>query len=223
MKTSSQRRPKPYKGIGMEGMIATWYAKNTGKSIAEFCDLAKRIADGLSPGDRVLEVAPGPGYLATELARLGPYRIAGLDVSRTFIRIARDNAARAGVQVDFQEGDAAALPFATDTFNFIICRAAFKNFSNPVGALREMHRVLRSGGKAMIIDMRNDASSKSIVDEVAKMHLGRIDAFLTRTTLSALRRRAFSRLDFERMAQATPFGRCVIVEQPLGFEVTLVK
>jgi len=223
MKTSSQRRPKPYKGIGMEGMIATWYAKNTGKSIAEFCDLAKRIADGLSPGDRVLEVAPGPGYLATELARLGPYRIAGLDVSRTFIRIARDNAARAGVQVDFQEGDAAALPFATDTFNFIICRAAFKNFSNPVGALREMHRVLRSGGKAVIIDMRNDVSSKSIVDEVAKMHLGRIDAFLTRTTLSALRRRAFSRLDFERMAQATPFGRCVIVEQPLGFEVTLVK
>jgi len=223
MKTSSQPRPKPYKGIGMEGMIATWYAKNTGKSIAEFCDLAKRIANGLSPGDHVLEVAPGPGYLATELARLGPYRIAGLDVSRTFIRIARDNAARAGVQVDFQEGDAAALPFATDTFNFIICRAAFKNFSNPVGALREMHRVLRSGGKAVIIDMRNDVSSKSIVDEVAKMHLGRIDAFLTRTTLSALRRRAFSRLDFERMAQATPFGRCVIVEQPLGFEVTLVK
>ena len=204
-------------------MIATWYAKNTGKSIAEFRNLAKGIADGLRPNDRVLEVAPGPGYLAIELARLGPYRITGLDVSRTFVRIARDNAARAEVKIDFQEGDAAALPFDTDAFDFVICRAAFKNFSDPVGAVREMHRVLRSGGKAMIIDMRNDASSKSIVDEVAKMHLGRIDAFLTRTTLSALRRRAFSRLDFERMAQATPFGRCEIVEQPLGFEVTLVK
>jgi ubiquinone/menaquinone biosynthesis C-methylase UbiE len=207
----------------MEGMIATWYAKNTGKSIAEFRNLAKRIADELRPGDRVLEVAPGPGYLAIELARLGPYRITGLDVSRTFVRIARDNAARAEVKIDFQEGDSAALPFDTDAFEFVICRAAFKNFSHPVGALREMHRVLRSGGKAMIIDMRNDASSKSIVDEVAKMHLGRIDAFLIRTTLSALRRRAFSRPDFERMAQATPFGRCEIVEQPLGFEVTLVK
>jgi ubiquinone/menaquinone biosynthesis C-methylase UbiE len=207
----------------MEGMIATWYAKNTGKSIAEFRNLAKRIADGLRPGDRVLEVAPGPGYLAIELARLGLYQITGLDVSRTFVRIARDNAARAEVKIDFQEGDAAALPFDADAFDFVICRAAFKNFSDPVGALREMHRVLRSGGKAMIIDMRNDASSKSIVDEVAKMHLGCIDAFLTRTTLSALRRRAFSRLDFERMAQATPFGRCEIVEQSLGFEVTLVK
>jgi len=222
MKVSSQRKPKPYKGLGMEGMIAAWYAKNTGKSIAEFRDLAKRIADRLSSGDRVLEVAPGPGYLAIELARLG-YRIAGLDVSRTFVRIARENAAGAGVQVDFQEGDAAALPFAADAFDFVICRAALKNFSDPVGALREMHRVLRSGGKAMIIDMRNDASSKSIIDEVAKMHLGRIDALLTRTTLSALRRRAFSRQDLERMAQATPFGRCDIVEQALGFEVTLVK
>src|SRR6516164_3285533 len=116
MKTSSPRMSKPYRGLGMEGIIATWYAKNTGKSIAEFRNLAKLIADELSPGDRVLEVAPGPGYLAIELARLGPYRIAGLDVSRTFVRIARDHAARAAVQVDFQEGDAAALPFDADTF-----------------------------------------------------------------------------------------------------------
>ena len=146
MKTSSQ--PKPYKGMGMEGMIATWYANNTAKNIAEFRNLAKRIAGGLRPGGCVLEVAPGPGYLSTELAQLGAYRIAGIDVSRTFVRIARDHAARAGVEIDFQEGDAAALPF-TDMFDFIVCRAAFKNFSNPVGALREMHRVLRSGGKAM--------------------------------------------------------------------------
>jgi ubiquinone/menaquinone biosynthesis C-methylase UbiE len=221
MKSSSQ--PKPYKGMGMEGMIATWYANSTGKNIAEFRSLAKRIAGGLRPGGSVLEVAPGPGYLSTELAQLGAYRIAGIDVSRTFVRIARENAARAGVEIDFREGDAAALPFTADMFDFVVCRAAFKNFSDPVGALREMHRVLRSGGEAMIIDMRNDASDKSIADEVAKMHLGRIDAFFTRTTLSALRRRAYSRLDFQRMAQATPFGRCDIVEQPLGFEVTLLK
>jgi ubiquinone/menaquinone biosynthesis C-methylase UbiE len=223
METSAQRKGKPCKGLGMEGMIATWYAKNTGKSIAEFRSLAKRIADGLRPGDRVLEVAPGPGYLAIELAKVGSFRIAGLDVSRTFVRIARDNAARAGVEVDFREGDAAALPFAGDAFDFIVCRAAFKNFSDPLGALREMHRVLRPGGQALIIDMRRDATGRSIVDEVAKMHLGPIDAFLTRTTLSALRKQAYSKADFERMAEATPFGRCDIVEQPLGFEVGLIK
>ena len=223
MRITAGRKPKPYRGMGMEGMVATWYAKNTGKSIAEFRDLAKRIASELRPGDRVLEVAPGPGYLAIELARLGSYRITGLDVSRSFVRIASENAARAGVEVGFREGDAAALPFAAGVFDFVVCRAAFKNFSDPIGALREMHRVLRPGGRALIIDMRRDASDKSITDEVAKMHLGRIDAFLTRTTLSALRKRAYSRQDFERMVQATPFGRCDIAEQPLGFEVGLVK
>ena len=223
MRITAGRKPKPYRGMGMEGMVATWYAKNTGKSIAEFRDLAKRIASELRPGDRVLEVAPGPGYLAIELARLGSYRITGLDVSRSFVRIASENAARAGVEVGFREGDAAALPFAAGVFDFVVCRAAFKNFSDPIGALREMHRVLRPGGRALSIDMRRDASDKSITDEVAKMHLGRIDAFLTRTTLSALRKRAYSRQDFERMVQATPFGRCDIAEQPLGFEVGLVK
>jgi hypothetical protein len=115
------------------------------------------------------------------------------------------------------------MPFAADAFEFIVCRAAFKNFSDPIGALHEMHRVLRPGGTALILDMRKDASRKSINEEVAKMHLGRIDAFLTRTALSTLRKRAYSKLDFDRMAQATPFGRCDIREEPLGFEITLSK
>src|SRR5260370_42593450 len=98
MKTSVERKPKPYKGIGMEGMIAAWYAKNTGKSIAEYRNLAKRIAGSLRPGDRVLEVAPGPGYLAIALAQLGSYRVAALDPGRTSVRMARAAAPRGPVQ-----------------------------------------------------------------------------------------------------------------------------
>ncbi len=124
MDAAIARNARPYKGIPMEGMLATWYARNTAKSLAEFHDCAKRIAAGLAPGGRVLEIAPGPGYLAIELARLGPYRITGVDISRSFVRIAAGNAAGAGVEVDFRHGDAAALPFAADSFDFIVCRAA---------------------------------------------------------------------------------------------------
>jgi ubiquinone/menaquinone biosynthesis C-methylase UbiE len=223
MNLAAVRKTKPYRGIGMEGIIATWYARNTANSIAEFRDLAKRIAVEVRPGGSALEIAPGPGYLAIELARLGFHRIAGLDVSRTFVRIARENAMRADVEIDFQHGDAADLPFAAEEFDFIVCRAAFKNFADPVGALREMHRVLRLKGKALIIDMRKDASRKSIIAEVAKMHLGPINALLTRTTLSALRKQAYSRQEIERMVRSTPFGHCEIVEQPLGFEIRLAK
>jgi ubiquinone/menaquinone biosynthesis C-methylase UbiE len=218
-----EKAQKPYKGIPMEGMIATWYAKNTAGSLAEFRALARRIAAEVPPRAAILEIAPGPGYLAIELARLGSHRVTGLDVSHSFVRIAAENAARAGVAVDFQQGDAAALPFAGDQFDFAVCRAAFKNFCDPVGALREMHRVLKPGGRALIIDMRSDASDAAISDQVEKMQLGRMSAIATRMTLHFLKKRAYSRDDFVDMLANTPFGTGDIRTDGIGYEVELVK
>ena len=218
-----EKAQKPYKGIPMEGMIATWYAKNTAGSLAEFRALARRIAAEVPPRAAILEIAPGPGYLAIELARLGSHRVTGLDVSHSFVRIAAENAARAGVAVDFQQGDAAALPFAGDQFDFAVCRAAFKNFCDPVGALREMHRVLKPGGRALIIDMRSDASDAAISDQVEKMQLGRMSAIATRMTLHFLKKRAYSRDDFVDMLANTPFGTGDIRTDGIGYEVDLVK
>jgi ubiquinone/menaquinone biosynthesis C-methylase UbiE len=145
--TATRTRRKAYKGIGMEGPIATWYAKNTGRDMREYRKIAQAVAGRLPGGSSVLEVAPGPGYLAIELAKLGDYRITGLDISKSFVRIARENARRAGVTIDFLRGGAAQMPFPDESFDFVVCRAAFKNFSDPVGALDEIHRVLRPGGK----------------------------------------------------------------------------
>jgi ubiquinone/menaquinone biosynthesis C-methylase UbiE len=224
MDTASMPRKKAYRGLAMEGMIATWYAKNTANDLPEFEAEANRIAGRLKPGSRVLEVAPGPGYLAIALARLGSYRIAGIDISRAFVRIAADNAARAGVAVEFQHGDAAAISYPAETFDFIVCRAAFKNFSDPVGALSEMLRVLRPGGETLIIDMRNDASNEAIDRTVDDMKLGRMSALFTRAIFKySLRKRAYSKADFLRMAAATPFRGAEIREEALGFEVRLRK
>ena len=214
---------KPYRGMAMEGMIASWYARSTGKNLAEFRALGKRLAAELTPGAAVLEVAPGPGYLAVEIAQLGRYAVTGLDISHAFTRIASDNAERAGVAIDFRQGDAARMPFAAESFDFIVCRAAFKNFTDPAGALGEMHRVLRPGGAALIVDLRKDATRAAIADEVGEMQLSPFGAFVTRIILGHLRKRAYRREDFERMAAASPFGRCEILAQPLGFEVRLRK
>ena len=135
-------RAKPYRGIGMEGVIAHWYAKNTAGDIEDFRRTARMLADRLPSGAQILEIAPGPGYLAIELARLGPYRITGLDISKSFVRIAAENARRAGHDVEFRLGDAHALPFAAGSLDCIVCRAAFKNFSDPATALGEMRRTL---------------------------------------------------------------------------------
>src|SRR6516164_708630 len=150
---STVKSNKPYKGLAMKGLLARWNARNTGKSWKPFRKEAQTIAQHLPSGSAVLEVAPGPGFLAIELAKLGSYRIIGLDISKSFVRIATENALKAGVEVTFQEGNASAMPFESDSFDFIYCRAAFKNFSQPVQALDEMYRVLTPGGKAVIYDM----------------------------------------------------------------------
>jgi ubiquinone/menaquinone biosynthesis C-methylase UbiE len=220
---STAQRKKPYKGLAMEGLIARWYARNTGRSVEPFRKEAQAVAQQLPGGGDVLEVAPGPGFLAIELAKLGPYRIVGLDISRSFVRIATENAARAGVQVTFREGNASAMPFEADSFDFVYCRAAFKNFSEPVQALHEMYRVLKPGGKAVIHDLRRDASPEAIKAAVKEMGLGWLNSLLTRWILRWLRKRAYSPDDFRRMVGETPFRTSEINSDRIGLEVSLGK
>jgi ubiquinone/menaquinone biosynthesis C-methylase UbiE len=222
MDTAIKPRKKAYKSLPMEGMVATWYAKNTAGAQAEFEADAARIAKRLAPEARVLEIAPGPGYLAIALARRGAFKVTGLDISRSFVRIATENAAKAGVAVDFQQGDAANIPFAGATFDFIVCRAAFKNFSDPEGALREMRRVLKPGCEALIIDMSKDASNAAIDELVDGMKLGAVDALMTRAVFKhSLRKRAYTAADFRRMAAAASFKVADITAESIGLDVWL--
>jgi ubiquinone/menaquinone biosynthesis C-methylase UbiE len=220
---STAQQQKPYKGLAIEGWIARWYARNTGRSLEQFKKEAQEIASQLPSGSAVLEVAPGPGFLAIELGKLGSYRIVGLDISQSFVRIATDNAAKAGVEVAFREGNASAMPFESNSFDFICCRAAFKNFSEPVQALNEMYRVLKPGGKAAIHDLLRDASPEAIKAAVNEMGLGWFNSLLTRWILGWLRRRAYLQDEFRRMAGQTPFGTCAIECKGIGAQVALCK
>jgi len=208
----------------MEGAIARWYASLTKKSLEDFRALARRAAERIPPPRSVLEVAPGPGYFAIELAKLGNYQITGLDISETFMGIARANAAKAGVRVDFRHGNASNMPFANESFNFLLCRAAFKNFSEPQRALEEMHRVLRPGGQALIIDLRADASQTSIHKAVNDMHLGTVNEILTKLAFRfMLLKRAYTKREFEGMISGTKFSDTKIQESLMGFEILLSR
>ena len=215
---------KGYKGGGMEGRIASWYAKNTAKDIGEFQALADRLAKAVHPGSRILEVAPGPGYLAIELARRGQYEITGLDISRTFVEIATANARKASVEVRFQQGNASAMPFGDRTFDFVVCRAAFKNFSRPLAAMNEMYRVLAPQGCALIIDLRKDASMKDINAYIKNANVGWANALIYKATFRYLLiPRAYSRQQFSELAANSCFGDADISESGIGFEIRLRK
>ncbi|MEU0790438.1 class I SAM-dependent methyltransferase [Amycolatopsis sp. NPDC005961] len=206
----------------MEGFQARWYAKNRGTEaqLAQYRRQAAEVTAGLPDGAEVLEVAPGPGFFAVELAKRG-FRVTGLDISHTMVEIARENGA--GLEIDFRQGDITHAPFADESFDFLVCQAAFKNFRQPVAALNEMHRVLRPGGFAVIHDLNHEATGADIDREVAGMNVGAVAGFTVRQTLGWLRRRAFTREQFEALATESAFGGCSVTTDGIGLEVRLTR
>ena len=216
--------PKPHRDRGIEGRPAKWYAKNTGEMMKEFIELAHRISGEILQGSSVLEVAPGPGYFCIELAKLGSYTITGLDISHTMVEIATQKAAEAGVNVDFKQGTASNLPFPKDSFDFLLCRAAFKNFAQPVLALQEMCRVLKPGGKALIIDLSRNASPTIASRYVDGLGLSRVNRMMTKLVFRYfLIKSAYTREQFQHMLAQANFSRVDILEEDLGFEITMTK
>jgi ubiquinone/menaquinone biosynthesis C-methylase UbiE len=215
---------KPYRGISMEGGLATWYAKITRKDLNEFERLARELAADLPANARVLEIAPGPGYLSIALAKLGPFKITGLDISASFVKMASQSAKREGVVARFIHGSASDIPLEDGLFDLIVCRAAFKNFSEPLKALNEMHRVLKPGGRAIIIDLRKDASWDEIVAYVDGLHISRTSTWMTKFTFKhMLLKRAYTEEQMKALADESDFKSCEVIKTAVGMEVRLLR
>jgi ubiquinone/menaquinone biosynthesis C-methylase UbiE len=216
--------PRPRRDSGMEGAVAKWYASNTAEMMKAYVDLARRIANRLPQGSSVLEVAPGPGYFCIELAKLGSYRITGLDLSHTFVKIASKKAVEAGVMIDFQQGSASALPFNNNSFDFLVCRAAFKNFGQPVPALQEMCRVLKPGATGLLIDLKGNTTPEEINRHVDSMGISLVNRLLTKLAFRGmLLKRAYTKEQFEQMLEQTEFSRVDIEESDIGLEISMTR
>jgi ubiquinone/menaquinone biosynthesis C-methylase UbiE len=214
---------KAYKGMGMEGGIARWYDKTTRKDMAAVRELAAKIAGMAPAGGTVLEVAPGPGFLSIELAKRG-LDVQAVDISKTFIEIARKNAANEDAGVVFMHGNAAELPVLKESMDFVVCRAAFKNFSEPVKAMREMLRVLKPGGTALLIDMRRDVSIEELRKYVNGLGVSWFSRkFMMATFRGMLIKRAYPLEEIRRMAAEAGWKEPRIETSPVGFAAWVRK
>jgi ubiquinone/menaquinone biosynthesis C-methylase UbiE len=222
---AAKRAPgKAYKGPAMEGFIATWYAKNTKGDARGYRDCARSVAERAPAGGRVLEVAAGPGYLAIELAKRGRHQVFGMDISKSFVRIATENAREAKVAIEFREGNASQMPYPDESFDFVVCRAAFKNFTDPAGALNEIYRVLKPGGKASVFDLRHDASRDEIKALVGSMNLSALSSFWTKVTFRFfLLKNAYTKEAIERLAAESRFGTSEVLLDGIEFDLRLSR
>lgn len=96
-------------------------------------------------GQRVLDVACGTGVVAVTCARRGAV-VTGLDLTPELLATAQENAAMAGVTVDFHQGDAEALPFPDAAFDAVLSQFGHMFAPRPEVAIAEMLRVLKPGG-----------------------------------------------------------------------------
>jgi len=107
------------------------------------------FATGLGPGGRALDVACGSGKLSLELRRLaGDGLIVGLDFSGGMLAVAAEHARGPS----YVRGDGLALPFRDAVFDAVTVAFGLRNFAEPERGLREMARVVRPGGRAVVLE-----------------------------------------------------------------------
>jgi ubiquinone/menaquinone biosynthesis C-methylase UbiE len=115
------------------------------------------------------------------------------------------------------------MPFEENTFDIIFCSAPFKNFKEPVVALKEMYRVLKNNGIVLIVDMRRDVTKHGLEEEVIKITKPGFERFWVRNTFKNLARYAYTKEELIGMIEQTPFTKNEIKESGIGFYVYLYK
>ncbi len=102
-------------------------------------------------GPRVLEVSFGTGWLLTRYA--GRNRTDGIDLNPALVAVARRNLARAGLQARLRQGRVEALPYPDASFDTVVNTMAFTGYPDGAAAAAELARVLKPGGRLVLIDI----------------------------------------------------------------------
>jgi arsenite methyltransferase len=155
----------------------------------------------LRPGERVLDVGSGPGLLVAEMAQaVGPAgHVTGLDVSDAMLALGQRRCAdlTGTGRPSFIKADATALPFADGAFDVAVSTQVYEYVADLPTALAELHRVLRPGGRTLILDTDWDSivwhatDAKQMTRLLAAWMERFADPYLPRTLARRLRDAGF--------------------------------
>ncbi|QDU58970.1 class I SAM-dependent methyltransferase [Aeoliella mucimassa] len=153
------------KSIFQEGWNIPERVENYSRGVKEFTegpthvawrDTLAAAAGGTAPLD-VLDVGTGPGIYACLYAQMG-HRAVGLDFSERMLTVARQRKAELQLDCEFLMGDAEAPPFDAESFDVVSSRHVLFTLPRPGVAIREWVRVLKPGGRLILMGNDHDES-----------------------------------------------------------------
>ena len=152
----------------------------------------------LQPGDRVLDVGSGPGFLATAIAEaVGKSgSVCGVDISESLLEVAQSRNENK-YRIEFRYGDATQLPYQDDEFDAVVSTQVLEYVPDVDAALAEIYRVVRTGGRVGILDTDWDSivwhsSDRRCMNRIlTAWEEHAVDPFLPRTLTKKLTRAGF--------------------------------
>ena len=159
----------------------------------------RMLLRNLLPTDRrVLDVGCGTGRFAARVLEQAPQaEVYGLDLSEGMLAQARAKLGDGGGRLHLVQGDSEELPFAEDTFDVVTCTHSFHHYPRQDWVVAEMHRVLRPGGRLMIIDGDRDRLwGRFIFDFIVVMMEGAVKHLPGRAV-----RRLYEEIGFDSVCQ----------------------
>jgi ubiquinone/menaquinone biosynthesis C-methylase UbiE len=176
-----------------------------GANLGLSCGNPQALAE-LQPGETVLDLGSGAGFdcfLAAQ--KVGPSgRVIGVDMTDDMLEKARGNAAKAGLaNVEFRQGEIESLPIDVDSVDVVISNCVLNLVPDKDQAFREIHRVLKPGGRLAVSDMAWEIEPPAPVRRDLEALVDCIGgALVLEDYVSRLKRAGFARVDVERHPEA---------------------
>jgi ubiquinone/menaquinone biosynthesis C-methylase UbiE len=118
-----------------------------------------RRAVAMTQAGQAVDLGSGPGHLVIKLAQAAPdLMVTGIDLSDEILAEAERYARRSGLEdrITFKRGNVAQIPFPDSSLDLVVSTLSLHHWSDPVGVLDEIVRVLRPGGSFLVFDLRRD-------------------------------------------------------------------
>lgn len=151
-RSASQERWLNFWNTVLYNALAPFYDSLDWLTFGAWWKLVRRALEFVPPEQNVLEVGFGPGKLHVELAKEANFCV-GLDLASGMCSFAQRRLLRQGLEVNITRGNALSLPYADESFDTVVSTFALSGMPDGQNVVREMARVLRTGGQIILVDI----------------------------------------------------------------------